>query len=90
LARLARVIRAVLERALSKKGSSFDAFYRTPEGNPGAFQDEFRVYGRHGKRCRGCADTITRALLGQRGTWWCPRCQPLPPRSLRASATLEN
>lgn len=85
-ARLARVIRKVLARAIARSGSSFDAFYRTPEGNPGDFQSEFQVYGRHGKRCRTCPDTITRAVLGQRGTWWCPSCQPSPRRSERASA----
>ncbi len=85
-AKLAQVIHHVLERAISRSGSSFDAFYRTPEGKPGDFQSEFRVYGRHGKRCRGCPDTIRRAVLGQRGTWWCPSCQPSPRRSEMASA----
>ncbi|MSR74327.1 MAG: bifunctional DNA-formamidopyrimidine glycosylase/DNA-(apurinic or apyrimidinic site) lyase [Planctomycetes bacterium] len=80
----------VLKAALSKGGSSFDQFYRTPEGNPGAFQDEFRVYGRHGKACRACASTIQRAVLGQRGTWWCPQCQPTPARRQRSGAGFKD
>ena len=33
-------------RAIAAEGSSFDAFYRTPEGKPGGYQDGFLVYGR--------------------------------------------
>ena len=80
----------VLHAALGKGGSSFDSFYRTPQGQPGAFQDEFRVYGRHGKACRGCASTIERAVLGQRGTWWCPGCQPKPRKRQRAGAAFKD
>lgn len=71
-------IRAVLEEAIEREGSSFDVFYRTPEGNPGSYQDQFRVYGRDGKPCRKCGTTIARMVVGQRGTHVCPRCQPRP------------
>jgi formamidopyrimidine-DNA glycosylase len=75
---LHREIRAVLAEAIEREGSSFDAFYRTPEGNPGSYQDQFRVYGRDGKACRACGATIARLVVGQRGTHVCPRCQPRP------------
>ncbi len=71
-------IRAVLAEAIEREGSSFDTFYRTPEGNPGSYQDQFRVYGRDGKPCRACGTTIARLVVGQRGTHVCPRCQPKP------------
>jgi len=71
-------IRAVLSEAIEREGSSFDTFYRTPEGNPGSYQDQFRVYGRDGKACLACGATITRMVVGQRGTHVCPRCQPKP------------
>lgn len=71
-------IRAVLTEAIEREGSSFDVFYRTPEGNPGSFQDQFRVYGRDGKACLACGSTIARMVVGQRGTHVCPRCQPRP------------
>lgn len=77
---LHREIRAVLAEAIEREGSSFDAFYRTPEGNPGSYQDQFRVYGRDGKDCRACGTTIVRLVVGQRGTHVCPRCQPRPRR----------
>jgi formamidopyrimidine-DNA glycosylase len=78
---LADAIREVLTRAISAEGSSFDTFYRTPEGRPGSFQDEFAVYGRGGLPCRACGTTIRRIVVGQRGTHFCPRCQPAPRRA---------
>jgi DNA-formamidopyrimidine glycosylase len=71
-------IQETLREAIRREGSSFDAFYRTPEGNPGSYQDQFRVYGRDGKDCRACGATIARLVVGQRGTHVCPRCQPRP------------
>jgi formamidopyrimidine-DNA glycosylase len=41
-------------------------------------QEEFRVYGRDGEPCRRCGATISKTRVGGRGTWFCPRCQPLP------------
>ncbi|MFT7463690.1 MAG: formamidopyrimidine-DNA glycosylase [Pseudohongiellaceae bacterium] len=76
---LAETIKRVLIDAISADGSSFDTFYRTPEGKPGDFQDEFTVYGRHGKPCRTCGTTISRIEVGGRGTHFCRRCQA-PPR----------
>ena len=82
-ARLAAAIREVLVGAIEREGSSFDAFYRTPEGRPGAYQDELRVYGRAGEPCLACATPIRRLVVGQRGTHVCPRCQPAPRRQRR-------
>lgn len=77
---LAAEVKGVLGRAIEAEGSSFDTFYRTPEGHPGAFQDEFQVYGRDGLPCRACGATIRRLLVGQRSSHVCPRCQPAPRR----------
>jgi formamidopyrimidine-DNA glycosylase len=77
---LAAAIRDVLTRAIVAEGSSFDTFYRTPAGQPGGFQDEFAVYGREGRPCRTCGAGIRRIVVGQRGTHFCPRCQPAPRR----------
>ncbi len=73
--RLCDEIRATLGEAIEREGSSFDVFYRTPEGNPGSYQDHFRVYGRAGERCLTCGATIERIVVGQRGTHVCRRCQ---------------
>jgi formamidopyrimidine-DNA glycosylase len=71
-------IRQILEEAIVREGSSFDPFYRTPEGQPGSYQEQFRVYGRQGKPCRNCGRAIVRIVVGQRGTHLCKRCQPAP------------
>ncbi len=77
------VIRNVLTEAIEREGSSFDTFYRTPEGNPGSYQHQFQVYGRDGKPCRRCERPIQKIVVGQRGTHLCTRCQPVPrPRKV--------
>ena len=73
--RLHQAIRATLRAAIAREGSSFDTFYRTPEGKPGGYQDRFRVYGRAGEPCGNCGAPIRRVLVGQRGTHFCARCQ---------------
>ncbi len=73
-------IQDVLRHAIELQGSSFDRFYRTPEGQPGSYQDEFRVYGRTGKPCPRCGSSIRRLVVGQRGTHICPTCQRTPRR----------
>ena len=45
--RLFRSLRQVLERAVAECGSSISD-YRDADGNPGAFQNSFAVYGRPG------------------------------------------
>ena len=81
-ARLQGAIRAVLAEAIERDGSSFDVFYRTPEGKPGSFQDRFRVYARTGEPCLACGTAIVYLIVGQRGTHLCPGCQPRPRRAL--------
>ncbi len=85
--RLHAAVRGTLEAAIEREGSSFDAFYRTPEGNPGSYQHQFRVYGRTGQPCGQCGAAIRRLVVGQRGTHVCPRCQRAPRRaSVRPSS----
>jgi formamidopyrimidine-DNA glycosylase len=74
-------IRVVLAEAIRREGSSFDAFYRTPEGRPGSYQHQFQVYGRAGLPCRRCGATVRRIVVGQRGTHLCRRCQRAPRRA---------
>lgn len=76
--RLGGEIQAVLREAIEREGSSFDAFYRTPEGQPGSYQHQFTVYGRTGRPCRTCGRAVQRIVVGQRGTHLCTRCQPAP------------
>lgn len=82
---LAVNIRGVLQAAIELGGSTIRD-YRDPSGDFGSFQRHHAVYGRDGERCRRCAAAgrddalVVRTLIGGRGTWFCPRCQPPPVR----------
>jgi formamidopyrimidine-DNA glycosylase len=66
-----RGIRSALRQGLSRNGASIDWVYRG-----GDFQNHFRVYQREGEPCPVCRTTIRRIVVGQRGTHFCPVCQP--------------
>ena len=86
VARLTRAIRAALRAGLERQGSTLRD-YATPDGASGSMQNEFRVYGRDGEPCRRCRTTITKTRVGGRGTWFCPRCQPLDDDDGRTPAS---
>lgn len=69
--RLWQAIRDVLEEGIRRNGASIDWVYRG-----GDFQNYFRVYGREGEACPVCKTPIQRITVGQRGTHFCPHCQP--------------
>ncbi len=66
-------IRDVLNKGIQQNGTSIDWIYQG-----GNFQKHLQVYQRTGKPCYQCNKTIVRILVGQRGTHYCPQCQPLP------------
>ncbi len=70
--KLLNAIRAVLTEGIARNGSSIDWVYRG-----GDFQNHFKVYQRTGQPCACCGTLITRMIVGQRGTHFCPICQPL-------------
>jgi formamidopyrimidine-DNA glycosylase len=74
LGRLAAAIRAVLEDAIGAGGSSLRDYVQA-NGELGFFQDRFAVYGRDGLPCPRCRRPVARIVLGQRATFFCPRCQ---------------
>ena len=76
LRRLHRAIRASLEAGLERQGATLRD-YALPDGSYGGAQDEFKAYGREGEPCDRCGTPIEKIRLGGRGTWFCPRCQPL-------------
>ncbi len=69
-ARLWRGIRAALRVGIARDGASIDWVYRG-----GEFQNHFRAYGRGGEPCLKCGTKIRRIIVGQRSTYYCPKCQ---------------
>lgn len=72
--RLAESIKTTLEAALAAGGSTLRDFIHS-DGGSGWFQQQHFVYGREGGPCRCCGTSIRALRLGQRSTFFCPRCQ---------------
>jgi endonuclease-8 len=69
-------LRVVFERASRQLRANLTGGARTTVGGrPG----ELAVYGRGRRPCRRCGTPIVSRRTGvhRRGTYWCPRCQPL-------------
>ncbi len=73
-ARLADEVKRILVYAITRGGTTLRDFLN-PDGAPGYFEQELFVYGRAGQPCRVCATLIRSIRLGQRSTFFCPRCQ---------------
>ena len=73
-ARLAAEVKRLLAWAIERGGTTLRDFLN-PDGAPGYFFRELMVYGRAGEPCRVCGTPIRQVVLGQRSTFWCPRCQ---------------
>ena len=69
-------IRKILRAAISSKGASVDTYIR-PEGDLGTAHFNFRVAHRGGEPCPICGGTIERCVVQNRGSYFCPSCQPL-------------
>ena len=71
---LAAAIRDVLSRAIRRGGTTLRDFLNA-EGNPGYFAQELLVYEREGLPCFQCQTPLRRKVIGQRSSYYCPRCQ---------------
>jgi formamidopyrimidine-DNA glycosylase len=69
VAALYHSIRAVLKRAIADQGT---------DAGDGVIEGDYapRVYGREGKPCYRCHQPLHKMIVGQRGTHFCPQCQP--------------
>jgi formamidopyrimidine-DNA glycosylase len=69
VAALYRSIRKVLRTAIKDEGT---------DAGDGVIEGDYqpRVYGRTDQPCYRCHQPIHRIVVGQRGTHFCPRCQP--------------
>lgn len=67
-------IKAVLVEAIKYRGTS-DNWYVDAKGEKGSFQNRLKVYRKKGAPCPKCGTAVVRISLGQRGTFFCPKCQ---------------
>jgi formamidopyrimidine-DNA glycosylase len=74
--RLYKAIRQVLTTAISDKGASVNTYFR-PDGQIGTAHFQFRVAHRRGESCPVCGTPLKRITVRNRGTYFCPKCQPL-------------
>ncbi len=71
---LAEQIKRVLARSIEQGGTTLRDFVGG-DGKPGYFQQTLQVYGRGGKPCRACGETLKEIRQGQRSTVYCGQCQ---------------
>ncbi len=74
-ARLREGVIAALSAGIDARGASIDDF-RHVDGVRGSFQDRFLVHLREGEPCTRCGSTISKMVVGGRGTYACETCQP--------------
>ena len=72
--KLLTCLKDVLLLSISQCGSSIRD-YRDANGNVGAFQNSFAVYGRSGQACRACGRALEKIKVAGRATVYCPHCQ---------------
>ena len=76
--RLHSAIKQVLWAAIGNKGASVDTYLR-PGGELGTAHFQFRVaHYLSGKFCPICGTPIERIPIRNRGSYFCPKCQPEP------------
>jgi formamidopyrimidine-DNA glycosylase len=75
ITRLHGTIRHTLNLGIEHEGASI-SWYRKPDGERGESQEYFLAYGRENQPCRTCGGPIVKIRVAQRGTHFCPNCQP--------------
>lgn len=73
---LRKSIISEIKRATKLHGTTVHTF-KNAFGNAGEFQNELQAYGHAGEPCPRCGTTMIKIKVAQRGTTYCPQCQPL-------------
>lgn len=73
---LYRVMREVLNEAITHGGSSIRDFF-APDGTEGRYKRRHLVYGKTGQLCSNRCGGIIRRFQSERSAYFCPRCQSL-------------
>jgi len=72
--RLTDIIKQVLSAAIEQGGTTLKDFTQV-DGRPGYFAQSLFVYGRAGKKCLTCQNTLLEIRQSNRSSVYCPNCQ---------------
>jgi formamidopyrimidine-DNA glycosylase len=86
---LLEAVKTVLRKGIRYQGTTFSD-YRQPDGTSGNNFERLQVYGRGGKPCRACGTTLEKIVVAQRGTVFCPACQPINRTTVRRRRITAN
>jgi formamidopyrimidine-DNA glycosylase len=71
---LTKHIKMTLAQAIKQGGTTLKDFTQA-DGKPGYFAQQLLVYGRGGKVCVSCKETLQEIKQAGRATVFCPQCQ---------------
>jgi formamidopyrimidine-DNA glycosylase len=71
---IVKTARDILTSATTDGGTTFRD-YTHSDGQPGRFKEKLLVYGRSGKLCLVCSNTLKSGRISNRSTVWCDVCQ---------------
>ena len=71
---LVKAVKIILQSAVRKGGTTLNDF-RNPDGDPGFFQMDLKVYDRAGEQCPRCKAIIQQIKISSRSSYFCPTCQ---------------
>lgn len=75
---LYKAVKHVLRIGVRNRGTSLGdgkTNYRDVEGASGGHREQVKAYGRSGKPCERCGTPLSRIVVAQRSTHFCPECQ---------------
>ena len=72
--KLVDTIKFVLQRSIDMGGTTLRDFTRV-DGQAGYFKQKLQVYDRLDKPCRECGTLVKKVVIGQRSSFYCPKCQ---------------
>ncbi len=71
---LISAIKITIKAAIKSGGSSIND-YVDAKGDQGSFQNNFKIYGKNGKKCLICNQIITKIVQNGRSSFYCKECQ---------------
>lgn len=75
ISRLTESIITIMDKAVKSGGTTIRT-YANAYGDAGTYQQNLKVYGRAQAPCHCCGTSIEKIKVAQRGTHFCPVCQP--------------